>query len=225
MTDIDHALDAAITGAFAVALVDHESGLTLGSRGGGPGFGLDVAAPGDSEVVRAEIEVLERLGLRETVEDILITLDTRYHLVRPVRARGEDRLFFHLALDRAQANLAVARHELRGIATGFDRDDPSAAPRTADEQGASPAVSADVADPTPPVGAGTVEEPVGPAQEEVPAAVDGADGLPRAGSGGPGERPRPAAGERGRQLRAGRLLRRLRAAALLAEPSADRIAR
>jgi hypothetical protein len=73
-----------------------------------------------------------------------------------------------------------------------------------------------------PVGAGTAEEPVGPAQEEVPAAVDGADGLPRAGSGGPGERRRPAAGARER--RAGRLLRRLRAAALLAEPSADRIA-
>jgi hypothetical protein len=96
--------------------------------------GADDRAPANSEVVRAEIEVLERLGLRETIEDVLITLDTQYHLIRPVRGRAEDRLFFSVALDRAQATLAVARHELRGIAAGFDLDDPSATPRTTDEQ-------------------------------------------------------------------------------------------
>ena len=45
MTNIEHALDvaASIKGAFAVALVDFDSGMTLGSRGGSAEFDLDVA--------------------------------------------------------------------------------------------------------------------------------------------------------------------------------------
>lgn len=72
MSDIEYALNAAanIKGAFAVALVDYDSGMTLGSRGGSEAFDLDVAAPGNSEVVRAKLEVVEKLGLRETIEGI-----------------------------------------------------------------------------------------------------------------------------------------------------------
>ncbi len=127
MSDIDLALNAAsnIKGAFAVALIDYDSGMTLGSRGGSAEFDLDVAAPGNSEVVRSKLEVMERLGLRETIEDILITLDTQYHLIRPIWGRTEDKLFFYLVLNRAQANLAMARRDLRIIASRFYIDDPS----------------------------------------------------------------------------------------------------
>ena len=127
MSDIDLALNAAVNikGAFAVALIDYDSGMTLGSRGGSAEFDLDVAAPGNSEVVRSKLEVMERLGLRETIEDILITLDTQYHLIRPIWGRTEDKLFFYLVLNRAQANLAMARRDLRIIASRFYIDDPS----------------------------------------------------------------------------------------------------
>ena len=72
MSSIEHSLDMAanIKGAFAVALVDYESGMTLGSRGGSPEFDLDVAAPGNSEVMRAKLDVMQKLGLRnETIEE------------------------------------------------------------------------------------------------------------------------------------------------------------
>src|SRR3954471_21521553 len=88
MGNIDHTLDMAanIKGAFAVAVVDYESGMTLGSRGGSAEFDLDVAAPGNSEVMRAKLDVMEKLGLRnEGIEDILITLSTQYHLIRPIQ--------------------------------------------------------------------------------------------------------------------------------------------
>src|SRR3954464_3630027 len=70
MSNIDHTLDMAanIKGAFAVAVVDYESGMTLGSRGGSAEFDLDVAAPGNSEVMRAKFDVMQKLGLRETIE-------------------------------------------------------------------------------------------------------------------------------------------------------------
>lgn len=127
MTGIDVALNAAanIKGAFAVALVDYDSGMSLGSRGGSAEFDLDVAAPGNSEVVRVKLDVVEKLGLHETIEDILITLETQYHLIRPIWGRTEDKLFFYLALNRAQANLAMARRDLRIIANRFYLDDPS----------------------------------------------------------------------------------------------------
>ncbi|GLZ51457.1 hypothetical protein [Actinomycetospora sp. NBRC 106378] len=131
MADIDYILNAAtnIKGAFAVALVDYESGMTLGSRGGSAEFDLDVAAPGNSEVVRAKFDVMAKLGLRETIEDILITLDTQYHIIRPIYSRSDDdKLFLYLVLNRQQANLAMARRDLRMICSRFSMDDPTVAP-------------------------------------------------------------------------------------------------
>jgi hypothetical protein len=121
MSNIDSCLDMAanIKGAFAVAIVDYDSGMTLGSRGGSPEFDLDVAAPGNSDVVRTKLEVMQKLGLRETIEDILITLDTQDHLIRIIRGNSDERLFFYLVLNRAQANLAMARRDLRVIEQQF----------------------------------------------------------------------------------------------------------
>jgi len=129
MSDIEYALNAAanIKGAFAVAIVDYDSGMTLGSRGGSAEFDLDVAAPGNSEVVRAKFDVMQKLGLRETIEDILITLDTQYHLIRPIYGNPEDKMFFYLVLNRQQANLAMARRDLKVIGQRFYLDDPSSA--------------------------------------------------------------------------------------------------
>jgi hypothetical protein len=117
MADIDYVLNAAtnIKGAFAVAIVDYESGMTLGSRGGSAEFDLDVAAPGNSEVVRAKFDVMQKLGLRESIEDILITLDTQYHLIRLISDQAGIGLFLYLALNKQKANLAMARRKLSNL--------------------------------------------------------------------------------------------------------------
>jgi len=44
----------AIDGALGVSLVDWESGMSLGSLGGGKYLDLEVAATGNTEVVRAK---------------------------------------------------------------------------------------------------------------------------------------------------------------------------
>lgn len=127
MTNIDNSLDMAanIKGAFAVALVDYDSGMTLGSRGGSPEFDLEVAAPGNSDVVRTKMDLMQKLNLRESIEDILITLDTQYHLIRPIRGLADEKLFFYLVLNRAQANLAMARRDLRVIEKEFYLNNPN----------------------------------------------------------------------------------------------------
>lgn len=119
--NIETALKEAMTidGALGVALVDYESGMSLGVLGGGQGLDLEVAAAGNTEVVRAKARTLELLGMEDTVEDILITLGAQYHLIRPLgSSRGS--LFLYLALDRTRGNLALARHSLKRIEGELD---------------------------------------------------------------------------------------------------------
>ncbi|MFI0818182.1 hypothetical protein ACH4TX_16395 [Streptomyces sp. NPDC021098] len=104
-----------IEGATGAALVDYTSGMALGTVGGGTSFDLNVAAAGNTDVVRAKLRTMEHLGLNDEIEDILITLSTQYHLIRLLKSRGGNGLFLYLVLDAGRANLAMARHQLRKI--------------------------------------------------------------------------------------------------------------
>ncbi len=116
VTNIDIVLKEAmqIDGAVGVALVDYTSGMTLGQAGGGT-LNLEVAAAGNTEVVRAKLRTMEALGLREGIEDILITLDTQYHLIRLITDQSGIGLFLYLALDKHRSNLALARRKLANL--------------------------------------------------------------------------------------------------------------
>ena len=122
MADMDTALKDIMTidGALGVALVDHTSGMALGTSGGSKELDLNVAAAGNTDVVRAKLRAMEMLGLGEAIEDILITLDTQYHMIRPLTSRSGKGLFLYLALRRDRSNLAMARHQLRRIEADLD---------------------------------------------------------------------------------------------------------
>jgi len=114
MTTLAVSLDSAmqIDGALGVALVDYESGMLLAKEGGGP-VNLDVAAAGNSDVIRAKMRTMQLLNLRTGIEDVLITLGDQYHIIRLLNS-GRN-LFLYLVLNRAQANLAMARYKLTEI--------------------------------------------------------------------------------------------------------------
>jgi hypothetical protein len=122
MADMDTALKELmqIDGAIGVALVDQTSGMTLGMAGGGKDVDLTVAAAGNTDVVRAKLRAMEMLNLPDKIEDILITLDTQYHMIRPLTSRSGTGLFLYIALRKDRANLALARHQVRRIETGLD---------------------------------------------------------------------------------------------------------
>src|SRR6478735_10438486 len=113
MANVETSLKEAMTieGSVGVALVDYTSGMALGALGGGKDLDLTVAAAGNTDVVRAKVRTMEMLGLKDEIEDILITLSGQYHLIRMLKSRGGNGLFLYLVLDAGRANLAMARHQ------------------------------------------------------------------------------------------------------------------
>ena len=105
-----------LDGYLASALVDSESGMLL--SGDGSSLNLEVAAAGNTEVVRAKRKVANALKLNDTIEDILISLTKQYHVIRPLESN--QKLFLYVVLDRAKSNLAMARHELRTFEKALD---------------------------------------------------------------------------------------------------------
>ncbi|MCX4545668.1 hypothetical protein [Streptomyces sp. NBC_01565] len=109
-----------IEGALGAALVDYTSGMALGTLGGGKDLDLTVAAAGNTDVIRAKVRTMEMLGLDDDIEDLLITLGSQYHLIRLLKARGNTGLFLYVVLDKANSNLAMARHQLRRIEAALE---------------------------------------------------------------------------------------------------------
>ena len=119
MSNVTEVLDNCmeIDGAIGVALADYESGMCLGTAGGRKGFDLEVAAAGNSEVVRSKLKVMQSLGLTDHIQDILISLGKEYHMIFP---RPGTSLFIYMALDRKSANLAMARHKLANLSKDLE---------------------------------------------------------------------------------------------------------
>jgi predicted regulator of Ras-like GTPase activity (Roadblock/LC7/MglB family) len=119
MADIKTSVSNALNtdGCIGAALVDYESGLCLATAGN-PGFDLELAAAGNAEVVRAKKKIRDKLGLKDRIEDILITLQGQYHLIRMVG----NSMFLYVALDRQKSNLALARKDLEGIEKNLEID-------------------------------------------------------------------------------------------------------
>ena len=98
-------------GAMCAAVVDYNSGMMLGSVG--TGVDLELAAAGNTEVVRAKMKTMKALGLNDVIDDILITLGKAYHIIRPSqRLQG---VFVYYVLDSSRANLALARRKVSDV--------------------------------------------------------------------------------------------------------------
>ena len=113
MITFKQALDELLTldGAMCAAVVDSASGMMLGAAGSG--VDLEVAAAGNTEVMRAKTKVMRALGLNDLIEDNLITLGKQYHIIRP--SSRKEGVFVYYVLDKQRANLAMARRKAQDV--------------------------------------------------------------------------------------------------------------
>jgi CheY-like chemotaxis protein len=112
---VEQVLQAAVSieGALGASLTDWTTCTTLGANQLSGELDVTLAGGLNCEVVRAKMKTMEALGIRGTIEDILISLDEQYDLIRPLKSSPN--LFLYLALDRSRSNLALARMKLQLI--------------------------------------------------------------------------------------------------------------
>ena len=101
-----------IDGAIGGAIVDYENGMTLGTIGG-QDLDMELAGAGNTEVLRSKKNIIHDLGIEERMQDILISLESQYHLLRV--CENHDDVFIYLVIDRNQGNLGLARRSIDKI--------------------------------------------------------------------------------------------------------------
>lgn len=115
MSDLNNLLAElqSIKGFIAAAVADADSGMAMATLEGNQSFDINVAAAANAQVIKSKLEAMDALGFgnKERIEDVLITLNSQYHLIR--LSNKDPSIFIYIALDKAQANLALAR---RGLA-------------------------------------------------------------------------------------------------------------
>ena len=113
MANLNESLQDLMTldGALCAAVVDYNSGMLMGSIGSG--VDLELAAAGNTEVVRAKMKTMKALGLNDNIDDILITLGKQYHIIRP--SQKLQGIFVYYVLDNKRANLALARRKASDV--------------------------------------------------------------------------------------------------------------
>ncbi|WP_258102327.1 hypothetical protein [Marinoscillum pacificum] len=92
-------------GIHAVSVVEMASGMSLGAFSDGK-LDPDVASAYNVEVVKSKLKAIDALGLKETIDDILITLNTQYHVIN-CTSKGTHMIY--VAADKNKANLAMLR--------------------------------------------------------------------------------------------------------------------
>jgi len=114
-TDISKLSD--ISGFIGACLVDTETGLMMASEGG-ENFDLETAGAANVEVVKAKMAAMKMLELEENIDDILITLGSQFHLIRPLA--DTPTVFLYAALDKKAANLGMARVQVKKVESSLE---------------------------------------------------------------------------------------------------------
>ncbi len=101
-------------GFIGAALVDGSSGLCLGSVvSRAVPFDIELAAAGNAQVVQTKKKLQAQLKIHSNIEDILISLEDQYHLIRMLHSRND--MFLYVVLDRKGTNLGMAKAVLQQV--------------------------------------------------------------------------------------------------------------
>jgi hypothetical protein len=110
-----------IDGFVHACLVDATSGMILSSLEEQDGMRLPVAAAGATDVINVLSLMTGELAADGDVEDVIVTLQSHYLLIRLLRPGPGQRVLLLVTLARPHANMAMAHREIRDFSKALCR--------------------------------------------------------------------------------------------------------
>ena len=111
---------AEVEGVLAAALVEASSGMVLASLQLSDAPDPAVLAAGAADLVLLLGDLVARTGFDDDLEDVMVTVTGRHHVLRMLRGPTPEPVALIVTLVRAESNLGMARRELREIGARFD---------------------------------------------------------------------------------------------------------
>lgn len=105
-----------IPDVIAVCVVNLSSTLAMDTYCNTPDFDPDVASVYNVEMVKAGQKAMAVLKSKDTIKDILITLDTQLHLLTLSKTGNA---LYYVVADSRKANLSILRSTIRKYAKGI----------------------------------------------------------------------------------------------------------
>jgi hypothetical protein len=102
-----------ISGFVLASLVDADSGMVLGAVSEAEGLSVPVASAGAADAISALSLMTTRLALPGDLGDVIVTLGSHYYLIQVLPPVPAGQLILLVTLGRPDANLAMARREVR----------------------------------------------------------------------------------------------------------------
>jgi hypothetical protein len=109
----------AIDGFQLAGLIDASTGMVLASARERDDISLPMAAAGATDIASILGLLSGELATGDELEDVMVTYDQHFHLLRVVRAAPTQSVILLVILDRTKANLAMARRAIRNFCASF----------------------------------------------------------------------------------------------------------
>jgi hypothetical protein len=111
-------VSASVVGIPGGQILDSVSEAQDGADAGADA-GAVIVAGAAVDIVRVVSAMTLLLAQEEHLEDVVLTLSSTYHLLRPLPGPAGEGTLLLVTLDRARTNLALARRQLRDVEAGL----------------------------------------------------------------------------------------------------------
>lgn len=105
----------ALDGAIGFSVIDVEHGLTILSSPTTSDIDFDAAATSEAIVFQTKSALIEKLGLDEEIDNILLSTHRHFHIARALKGPSGNGCVAILILNREDANLALAQLKLARV--------------------------------------------------------------------------------------------------------------
>jgi hypothetical protein len=109
----------AIDGFQLAGLIDASTGMVLAAAQDQGDMSLDTALAGAADIASVLSLLSGKLATSDELEDVMVTFSNHFHLIRLVRPAPAQTVILLVILDRARANLAMARRAIRNFCAGL----------------------------------------------------------------------------------------------------------